>query len=220
MLHFFAFKHAITRLTKASLRQRSPVKQRLHLSHVWFCRIKKSWDNPNMCVWLFVKANLIFASKTARTWLYGVCMCVCPQSFAMGVSSLLVMLMSRATTCPSAVFFISIALGLYSFTSGWVSWSCVFKLILSQNKHVKCPPFNFTLYYNVIQTFSLQHNLFLTWQSVRRTLKVEVMHVQCVKVNDTTELLKCADHKFCKFTAKQWSKSCCDEVKLDHSTLW
>lgn len=36
MLHFFAFKHAITRLTKASPRQRSPVKQRLHLSNVWF----------------------------------------------------------------------------------------------------------------------------------------------------------------------------------------
>lgn len=82
------------------------------------CRIQKSWDNPDMRVWLFVKANLIFISKTARTWLYGVCMCVCPQCFAMGVSSLLIMLMSRATTCPWAVFFISIALGLYSFTSG------------------------------------------------------------------------------------------------------
>lgn len=30
---------------------------------------------------------------------------------------------------------------------------------------------------------------------------MEVMLVQFVKANDMTELLKCADHKFCKFTA-------------------
>ncbi|XP_075898035.1 voltage-gated purine nucleotide uniporter SLC17A9-like [Nelusetta ayraudi] len=43
------------------------------------------------------------------------------QSFAMGVSSLFILLLSGASTCSSAVVFVSIALGLCSFTSGGVS---------------------------------------------------------------------------------------------------
>lgn len=49
------------------------------------------------------------------------CVCLLPlQFFAMGVSSVFIMLLSRSATCGSAVAFISAAMGLFSFTSGYV----------------------------------------------------------------------------------------------------
>lgn len=63
----------------------------------------------------------ILITDRASSWLRVDCVCVCPQSFAMGVSSLFILLLCGASTCSSAVVFVSLALGLCSFTSGWVS---------------------------------------------------------------------------------------------------
>lgn len=61
MLHFFAFKHAITRLTKASLRQISPVKQRLHLSNAWFSFAElKRVEIVLICVFDFLWKQTLF----------------------------------------------------------------------------------------------------------------------------------------------------------------